>query len=247
MPRTPRNNMKASFFHIMVQGLKKEYVFNRSEDIEKYIKLLENKKENVEILAYCIMNNHAHILVKIEDLKSLSKWMHDVNTSFAVYYNKKYERVGYVFRNRFKSQQVIGFKYLCNCVNYIHNNPVKANICKKQDEYKYSSFQSLYNGNIKNVQNMLNESIKSGYVIENHNNNAMFVFIEDEQTKDDICKEILMEFAQNHNACIQDLKDDKTLLIEVVGILKTNFKIPYKIISKQIGISKETLRKILAF
>ena len=51
------------------------------------------------------MNNHAHILLKAENINCLSKYMHKLNTKYALYYNAKYDRVGYVFKNRFKSEE----------------------------------------------------------------------------------------------------------------------------------------------
>ena len=55
--------------------------------------------------------------------------------------NKKRKRVGYVYRDRFKTQVINNEKHLYNCILYIHNNPVKANMCKKTSEYKFSSYK----------------------------------------------------------------------------------------------------------
>ena len=105
MSRTSRNNMKnSSFFHIMVQGINKEFVFETRKNKERYLRLIYANNENVEIMAYCLMDNHAHILVKPNEIQDLQNWMRRVNTSYAIYYNRINERVGYVFRQRYKSQ-----------------------------------------------------------------------------------------------------------------------------------------------
>ena len=73
----------------MVQGINKEYIFNQEIYIKKYLKFLkENQKQtNLKIIAYCIMTNHAHLLIKAENIQELSKFMQKVNSSYARYYN----------------------------------------------------------------------------------------------------------------------------------------------------------------
>lgn len=141
MPRLPRNNIKTSYFHVMVQGIDKEYIFNRKIDIKYYISILYELKDelNIKIIAYCIMNNHAHLLIHTNDVSNLTKYMHKTNTKYAIYYNKIHDRVGYVFRNRFKSEGIYSERQLYNCISYIYNNPVKAKICRTPEEYPYSN------------------------------------------------------------------------------------------------------------
>lgn len=105
MPRQPRNNIKTYYFHVMTQGINKEYIFNNDIDTKYYIKIMYEQKEDldIKIISYCIMNNHAHILICTKDVADLSKYMQKVNTRYAVYYNKKYNRVGYVFRDRYNT------------------------------------------------------------------------------------------------------------------------------------------------
>lgn len=118
----------------MVQGLNKEYIFNENYYKEKYINLLKEyiKKYDVLLLSYCIMDNHAHLLFYTEEMIQLSMLMQNINSRFALYYNKNITRVGYVFRGRYNSQYINNKRYLLNCLNYIHMNPVNANIVKNQ-------------------------------------------------------------------------------------------------------------------
>ena len=73
----------------------------------------------------------------------------------------------------------------------------------------------------------------------------IFVFLEDEQTKESVCVEILSELINRYNGNVKSWKDDKEFLIKIIKILKMDYKMPYKLISSQIGISRETLRKLL--
>ena len=104
---------------------------------------LINEKYNIKIIAYCIMNNHTHMLLETTDLKNLSKYMQSLNTRYGKYYNKKYKRVGYVFRDRYKAEGIYSEEQLYNCINYIYNNPVKAGICEKAEEYSFSNYRKI--------------------------------------------------------------------------------------------------------
>ena len=91
MPRIARNQYNGKIFHITVKGINSEYIFDNNEDKTEYLKLLHEKKINIniKILAYCIMNNHAHILLKCEEISEISEFMKKVNTAYAIFYNKK--------------------------------------------------------------------------------------------------------------------------------------------------------------
>ena len=147
MPRIARKDSKSSFYHVIVQGINREYIFDTDLNIEKYKELIISKKymSNIEILAYCIMNNHAHFLIYCEKIEHLSKFMQKLNISYSRFYNRINKRVGYVFRDRYLSQNILNKRQLYNCLNYIHNNPVKAGIVKNVSEYQYSSYYEFFN------------------------------------------------------------------------------------------------------
>lgn len=248
MPRIPRSNMETSFFHIIVQGIEKKYIFDKKEDIEKYINLFYEKINNDEIigklniLAYCIMNNHAHILVNVKNIEFMQKWMHRVNTTFARYYNKKYDRVGYVFRNRYKSQEIKSEKHLYRCIGYIHENPVKANICKTPDEYKYSSYTQIYNCKEENIK----LQIKKLEIINNDNiEKEEIIFLEDDQEKEEVFREIIQNTLNKYNIKVDKIKENKEKLEKVIHYLRTIYKIPYRILENETGMNRETLRKMV--
>ena len=92
MARILKKDINTSFFHIMVQGINKEYIFNSQDNKKKYIKILQETKEKIDIviLAYCIMNNHTHFLFHEKEINQLVKFMHRANLLYAKYYNKQY-------------------------------------------------------------------------------------------------------------------------------------------------------------
>lgn len=109
---------------------------------EKYLYLIKNnfKKFNVKILAYVIMSNHVHLCLYYENIEDLSKFMHTINSDFARYYNFVKTRVGYVFKNRYYTQEIRSQTQLFNTIAYIHKNPVKAGIVSEANQYRFSSY-----------------------------------------------------------------------------------------------------------
>ncbi len=77
---------------------------------------------NFKIYGYCLMDNHSHLMIDANGA-DISKVMHGINFSYAMYFNRKYERDGHLFKDRFKSKIVNNDKYLKALSLYIHNNP----------------------------------------------------------------------------------------------------------------------------
>ena len=96
--------------------------------------------EGFEILAYCIMPNHYHLLVHAETTATLSKAMQHINQSYARYYTKRYSYVGHVFQGRFSCSSINSREYLSRVIRYIHQNPVRGRLCQDAFVYYYSSF-----------------------------------------------------------------------------------------------------------
>lgn len=140
MPIRPRQKSSTGFYHVVVRGINGELIYNQQRERIYFKKIiLEHlKKYQVEIFAFCIMSNHAHILIRAE-LQELSMFMARILAEYASYYNYKHNRNGHVFQNRFLSECVETEAYFWNCIRYIHMNPVKANMVKTPLQYKYSS------------------------------------------------------------------------------------------------------------
>ncbi len=147
MPRISRNLLGNILCHHMVQGINKEYIFQTKEDKIKYLKLLEKYylKFKVNIIAYCIMDNHSHFLMHTEETQNISNFMKQVNSIYAMDYNRRKNRVGYVYRNRFESVPIMTREQMYKCIKYIHMNPVKAGIVNDEAEYEYSSYNDYLN------------------------------------------------------------------------------------------------------
>jgi putative transposase len=96
-----------------------------------------------EILAYCLMPNHYHILLKLNQI-SLSAAMQRLALSYVVPYNNTYGRSGHLFQGRFQAKHVTDIQYLVHLSRYIHLNPKTANLVKNAEDWNYSSLLEYY-------------------------------------------------------------------------------------------------------
>ena len=146
MPRTSRKLSKTGVYHIIIRGVNKDIIFKDDEDRKKFLQLLKYYKTqlNCKIYAYCLMSNHVHLLIEDKNLK-IGELMKNITCVYAGEYNKKYKRVGHLFQDRFKSQNVEDQDYLFRLIRYIHRNPEKAGICETKN-YKWSSYNEVMNG-----------------------------------------------------------------------------------------------------
>ncbi len=181
----PRNFYKDTFHHLYNRGAFQQKIFFEKNDYEYFLrKLIEYKnKFSIEILCYCLMPNHFHLFAKqtTED-KNISQFISGLSNSFTKGLNTKYTRSGVLFAGKTKSKQIEDDSYFKWVVKYILENPVKAKIVKRYDEYYYSSAKELlglkeetvtdikillsYFDSIDSLKNfMLDETQKSDYEI----------------------------------------------------------------------------------
>ena len=128
----------------MLRGVNQQDIFFNQQDYLKFIKIIKKSKEkfNYQLYSYVLMPNHIHLEIKDENQK-ISHIIQSIATSYASYFNKKYNRVGHLFQNRFKSKNVESPYYMFNLVRYIHQNPVKAGI-STIDKYTWSSYKEYF-------------------------------------------------------------------------------------------------------
>ena len=125
----------------MLRGINQQQIFEDSEDYQKFLQVLMDCKaiSEFKLYAYCLMGNHIHLLVK-EENEPIEQIFKRIGGRFVYWYNIKYNRVGHLFQDRFKSEPVDTDSYFLTVIRYIHQNPIKAGICKKIDAYEYSSY-----------------------------------------------------------------------------------------------------------
>jgi putative transposase len=142
MPRKPRIYIGGLPYHIVQRGNNREACFIEDENYQFYLELWKqvSRKKGVSVHAYCLMTNHIHFLVTPNEQSSVSDTMKIVGSRYAQYINKKYGRTGTLWEGRHSSSLVQEEKYLMACYRYIELNPVRANMVKRPEEYRWSSY-----------------------------------------------------------------------------------------------------------
>ncbi len=147
MARTARIMSKSNIYHIMLRGINRQKIFLDEEDHRHFLEVLEHCREISEfrLYAYCLMSNHVHLLLHA-DGEPLEQVMKRIGTRYVVWYNRKYARTGHLFQDRYKSEPVQDNAYFLTVLRYILNNPVKAGICRKAEDYPWSSASDYFSG-----------------------------------------------------------------------------------------------------
>jgi len=249
MARISRQNLKSLYFHIMVQGINKEYIFSTNEMKEKYKKLLKENIQisNVKLLSYCIMSNHAHMLMYVQNSQEMSKVMQKINTSFSRFYNQKNNRVGFVFRDRFSVQQIMNKQHLFNCLAYIHNNPVKAGLVESPQDYKYSSYREWISQ--KEIIDEMSNELVFGEEKDNINEfnkihlNKNILDIDDIVENVDY-RQIIAKHEEDKGNAIEKIIEDEKLLQNIVCELRYESNLSIRKISSILNVNRPRIKKI---
>lgn len=140
MGRKPRIKFNGALYHVIQRGNNKEYIFRKAE-YKRYLLLKLKEFKSImgfEIYGLVIMDNHYHLVIRCREV-CISDIMHRINNDYSKYYNISTKKTGHVFQERYKGILVKDDKYLLSLLRYVHQNPVKANMCKNISDYKWSS------------------------------------------------------------------------------------------------------------
>ena len=247
IPRRARKDLNTTFLHTMVQGVNKEYIFYKEEYIEKYLEIIaENKKDyDFEVLAYCMMNNHAHFLIYTENMKEFGKFMQKTNIKYAQLYNRNEHRCGVLFRNRYQTEPIYDMKHLINCIKYIHDNPVKAKMVSRCEDYKYSSYKDYANNTGATQSKIMREMFgsKCDYLElfkSNYDKKIMDIENDNIDNKEYILEGI-KEFKEKFSYSIVDIFSSREIFKKLIFFLKDECNFKYIEISEFFNISRGTM------
>ncbi len=150
MTRKIRTKSSTGIYHVMLRGINRQDIFEDAVDYRKMILILRGLVERFDeqgqrlpplctVYAYCLMSNHIHLLIqeKSEDISGIAK---RVGIAYAAYFNKRYERNGHLFQDRFRSEPVDNMEYFVILLRYIHQNPVKGGLVARVADYPWSSW-----------------------------------------------------------------------------------------------------------
>ena len=151
MSRTPRQQSESGVYHVYSRGSGRQIIFEDNGDRRMFLDCLEQaiSKADATLLAYCLMGNHYHLVLK-SDFGKLSEMAHRLNRSYAAYFNREHDRSGHLFQQRFGSQAIDDDAYFLGAIRYVHRNPVEAGMTQTCD-YPWSSYGE-YLGEAKLIQ-----------------------------------------------------------------------------------------------
>ena len=131
------------YYHIYNRGAGKGLIFFNPGNYEYLLRLVKrySRKYGVVTIAYCLMPNHYHFLLRQETDESLSKFMQVLFNAYAQAVNIEQGRSGTLFEGRFCHKCIDKWEYLVTLCRYIHRNPVKAGMVAKPEDWVYSNYQ----------------------------------------------------------------------------------------------------------
>jgi len=255
--RQARSKSSTGIYHVMLRGNERKPVFLDEEDKKKFVDIMLQKKDGAasRVYAYCVMDNHVHVVIQEVD-QPLERFMKRIGVTYAAYFNKKYNRIGHVFQDRFRSEPIEDDAYLLSVIRYIHKNPFGPERSSTTN-YPWSSYPTYigYKDNFlllpemeyilsqfsSNMDDAIRRFHEFHFIEENQH---PFLDISDRSVED--AEELLKSFLQSHSMLVDDLQksDNRLITAELIQILLSQSNASCRQISQLIGINREKVRKM---
>ncbi|PIC94854.1 transposase [Sporosarcina sp. P26b] len=149
MARRKRNWQPHAYYHVIIRGNNRQNIFATEEDMLHLMRCIGHAhiEYRFTLVAFCIMTNHYHLLIRSED--ELSKIMRHINRKYSDYYAKRYRHVGQIYQGRYFSKEVDTPQAMLAVSRYIHRNPIETKIpmVKCLSDYPFSTFPYYHSAN----------------------------------------------------------------------------------------------------
>lgn len=144
VPRKPRGDAEPGTFHVFARGYGKMAIFRDRRDRKTYLDLVGEAvaKFHWRCLAFCLMENHVHLLVQVEN-GSLGSGMQSIHGRYGQRFNRRHGRVGHLFQGRFGSVRINSDQQMWAVIAYIARNPVEAGLCPDPVDWEWSSHSAV--------------------------------------------------------------------------------------------------------
>lgn len=148
MGRSGRIYYSNAVYHISIRGNNRQAILEKSEDKKAFLETLNKYKARLKfrLFGFVLMDNHVHLVIGANESVNISKIMQAVALSYSQKFRRKYKYTGYVWQGRFKSNIIEDDDYIIECLNYIHNNPVRAGLVNNAREYIWGSYHFYNDG-----------------------------------------------------------------------------------------------------
>jgi putative transposase len=154
MPRIARGVVDQGYFHVLNRGNHRQTLFRRPGDFALFLDLLGQSvaKFDVELWGYCLMGNHWHLAVSVEEQKELSRWMHWLTNRHVRMVHARNARLGggHLYQGRYKSFPIQDAAHLATVLRYVEANPLRARLVKQAQDWPWSSLspRPVFDGHI---------------------------------------------------------------------------------------------------
>lgn len=255
MSRTARIESSTGYYHVIMRGNNKNWIFKGEENKQNFIKLLkiQEKEGKLELVAWCIMDNHVHLIVKSE-IKDMALAFKKINVSYAMRYNKRSDTIGHVFQDRFKSQPIETDDYLMQVVRYVHNNPVQAKMVKRLEQYKWSSYNDYFSKEkvIKSSQMQFvlayfNNQLAEFKAFHKQSDDNEYLEIKEDLMKyrTEKAQGIIETFCTKHRITVaKEIYENKELIDKLLKLLIRQSKLPLRKIADLVGTSYNVVQQV---
>ena len=141
MPRSARIKSPTEIYHVMLRGINRQPIFLDDEDRRRFLWVLRQCQQisGFRLYGYCLMTNHIHLLIKAEG-EPLETIFRRAGSRFVYWYNGKYQRIGHLFQDRYRSEPIKNEARFLTVLRYILQNPMKAGIEQRVGQYRWSSY-----------------------------------------------------------------------------------------------------------
>ena len=234
----------AKHFHVLTDGLPGLDVFREPNMKNFYLITVEEKAKDtgVSVLAYCVMQNHSHLIVTSDDVQNISEFMRRVNTTYAKFFNRINGRSGYVFNGRYESDALKTPDEILAAIYFVHNNPVKARVAVNSGEYLYSSAKDYLNQlsfidykELKRLFKKVPELSSYGGSTDEYK----FKEAKPYENCDDVLMDLIRRFNITDKAALQDPELLKTIIYE----LQTRSCVSLRDVAVLVGLDREKIRR----
>lgn len=208
---TIRQFTENGYYHIYNRGVEKRRIFQDRDDYNSFVYYLKtylspleelNKEDKilkvnleknnlsaeVELLAFCLMPNHFHLLLHQKTKDGISKFMKQIANAYTQYFNNRYQRVGALFQGKFKAVKIDTDEYILHLSRYIHLNPIERGASLA--EFEWSSYLD-YLG--KEKRSWVKTDFILNYFKSDHSNSTYKQFTEEEKETNPLTASLLIE------------------------------------------------------
>jgi putative transposase len=148
MPRTARASVAGTWYHVLNRGNRREVVFHKPADYDAFVKAINDAHVRlpVDILGYCLMPNHFHLVIRTHADGDLGRWVQWLLMAHARRYHRHYRTSGHVWQGRFKAFPVQDDDHLVGVLRYVERNALRAELVARAEDWKWSSLPGWLGG-----------------------------------------------------------------------------------------------------